>query len=55
MTQTWKQIVAADPEHSRRYAKRWDDMVADGVDIDEVEPAMLLDPATRAGEDGLFR
>src|SRR5699024_11721939 len=34
MTQTWKQIVAADPEHSRRYAKRWDDMVADGVDID---------------------
>lgn len=34
MTQTWKQIVAADPEHSRRYAKRWDDMVAEGVDID---------------------
>ncbi|MGO1634945.1 MAG: beta-ketoacyl synthase N-terminal-like domain-containing protein, partial [Corynebacterium variabile] len=28
---------------------------ADGVDIDEAEPAMLLDPATRAGEDGLFR
>lgn len=34
MTQTWKQIVDADPEHSRRYAKRWDDMMADGVDID---------------------
>lgn len=28
---------------------------ADGVDIDEAEPAMLLDPAARAGEDGLFR
>jgi fatty acid synthase len=28
---------------------------ADGVDIDEAEPAMLLDPASRAGEDGLFR
>lgn len=34
MTRTWKQIVDADPEHSRRYAKRWDDMVAEGVDID---------------------
>lgn len=34
MTTTWKQIVDADPEHSRRYAKRWDDMVAEGVDID---------------------
>lgn len=34
MAQTWKQIVEADPEHSRRYARRWDDMVAEGVDID---------------------
>lgn len=34
MTQTWKNIVQADPEHSRRYAKRWEDMVAEGVDID---------------------
>ena len=34
MTQTWKNIVEADPEHSRRYAKRWEDMVAEGVDID---------------------
>ncbi|AGP31782.1 type I polyketide synthase [Corynebacterium terpenotabidum] len=28
---------------------------ADGVDIDEAEPAMLLDPEARAGADGLFR
>lgn len=28
---------------------------AEDADIDEVEPAMLLDPAARAGEDGLFR
>ncbi|MCD2262500.1 class I SAM-dependent methyltransferase [Dietzia aurantiaca] len=34
MTQTWKNIVAANPEHSRNYAQRWDDMVAEGVDID---------------------
>lgn len=34
MAQTWKKIVEADPEHSRRYAQRWDDMVAEGVDID---------------------
>lgn len=34
MTQTWSKIVEADPEHSRRYAQRWDDMVAEGVDID---------------------
>ena len=34
MTRTWKQIVDADPGHSARYAQRWDDMVADGVDID---------------------
>lgn len=34
MTRTWKQIVDADPEHSRNYARRWDDMVAEGVDID---------------------
>ena len=34
MTRTWRQIVAADPEHSHRYARRWDDMVAEGRDID---------------------
>lgn len=34
MTQTWKNIVAANPDHSRAYAQRWDDMVAEGVDID---------------------
>ena len=34
MTQTWKNIVAANPDHSRNYAQRWVDMVADGVDID---------------------
>ena len=34
MTQTWKSIVDANPEHSRNYAQRWDDMVAEGVDID---------------------
>ncbi|MGW8591623.1 class I SAM-dependent DNA methyltransferase [Dietzia sp. NPDC055877] len=34
MTQTWKNIVAANPDHSRNYAQRWDDMVAEGVDID---------------------
>lgn len=33
-TRTWQDIINDDPEHSRRYAKRWDDMVADGVDID---------------------
>lgn len=34
MTQTWKNIVDANPDHSRDYAQRWVDMVADGVDID---------------------
>ena len=33
-TRTWNEIVAADPEHSGRYARRWDDMVAQGRDID---------------------
>ena len=33
MTMTWKSIVAANPDHSRSYAQRWDDMVADGVHI----------------------
>ena len=34
MTRTWTEIVAADPEHSHRYARRWDEMVAEGRDID---------------------
>ena len=33
-TRTWQDIISDDPEHSRRYAKRWDALVADGVDID---------------------
>jgi len=33
-TRTWSEIVAADPEHSRRYAERWDAMVAEGRDVD---------------------
>jgi len=47
MAQTWKKIVAADPDHSRRYAQRWDDMVADGVDIDG--EARLADAMTPRG------
>ncbi|MBV7294613.1 class I SAM-dependent methyltransferase [Corynebacterium sp. TAE3-ERU12] len=30
---TWQAIVAADPTHSARYARRWDDMQAHGKDI----------------------
>lgn len=47
MTRTWKQIVEADPEHSRRYAQRWDDMVAEGVDIDG--EARLIDAMAARG------
>ena len=47
MAQTWKKIVEADPEHSRRYAKRWDDMVAEGVDIDG--EARLIDAMAPRG------
>lgn len=47
MAQTWKQIVEADPEHSRRYARRWDDMVAEGVDIDG--EARLIDAMAPRG------
>ena len=45
MAQTWKKIVEADPEHSRRYARRWDDMIAEGVDIIVGTPGRLLDLA----------
>ena len=34
MTRTWKSILDANPDHSRSYAQRWDDMGAEGVDID---------------------
>lgn len=47
MAQTWKTIVAADPDHSRRYARRWDDMVAEGVDIDG--EARLIDAMAPRG------
>lgn len=47
MTRTWKQIVEADPEHSRRYAQRWEDMVAEGVDIDG--EARLIDAMAARG------
>ncbi|MDX2358627.1 class I SAM-dependent methyltransferase [Dietzia sp. PP-33] len=47
MRQTWKQIVEADPEHSRRYSRRWDDMIADGVDIDG--EARLIDAMAPRG------
>ncbi|AVZ41095.1 MULTISPECIES: class I SAM-dependent methyltransferase [unclassified Dietzia] len=47
MTQTWKKIVDADPGHSHRYAKRWDDMVAEGVDIDG--EARLIDAMAPRG------
>ena len=47
MTQTWKKIVDADPGHSQRYAKRWDDMVAEGVDIDG--EARLIDAMAPRG------
>lgn len=47
MTQTWKKIVDADPEHSRRYAERWEDMVAEGVDIDG--EARLIDAMAPRG------
>lgn len=31
---TWKEIIAADPAHSRRYANRWRGFVREGRDID---------------------
>lgn len=31
---TWKEIIAADPQHSRRYANRWRGFVREGRDID---------------------
>ena len=31
---TWNDIVAANPDHSHHYAKRWDVFVAQGKDID---------------------
>lgn len=31
---TWKEIIAADPEHSHRYANRWRGFVRQGRDID---------------------
>ncbi len=47
MTRTWTQIVEAAPERSRRYARRWDDMVAEGVDIDG--EARLVDAMAARG------
>ncbi|MEH6822161.1 MAG: class I SAM-dependent methyltransferase [Dietzia psychralcaliphila] len=47
MTQTWKKILEADPGHSHRYARRWDDMVAEGVDIDG--EARLIDAIAPRG------
>lgn len=46
-TRTWQNIISDDPEHSRRYAKRWDDMVAEGVDIDG--EARLIDAMVPRG------
>ncbi len=34
MHRTWSEIVAADPDHSRRYAQRWESFVAQGRDIE---------------------
>lgn len=31
---TWNEIIAANPLHSENYARRWDNMVAQGHDID---------------------
>ncbi|MGK8361032.1 class I SAM-dependent methyltransferase [Corynebacterium amycolatum] len=31
---TWKEIIAADPQHSRRYANRWRGFMREGRDID---------------------
>ena len=31
---TWKEIIAADPQHSRRYVNRWRGFVREGRDID---------------------
>lgn len=31
---TWKEIIAANPQHSENYAQRWKDFVAEGRDID---------------------
>lgn len=30
---TWKEIVAANPDHSHNYAQRWKNFVAEGTDI----------------------
>lgn len=46
-TRTWQDIIDSDPEHSRKYAKRWDDMVAEGVDIDG--EARLIDAMVPRG------
>ena len=44
---TWNDIVAANPDHSHRYAKRWDIFVAQGRDIDG--EARLIDALAQRG------
>lgn len=44
---TWNDIVAANPDHSHRYAKRWDVFVAQGRDIDG--EARLIDALAQRG------
>lgn len=44
---TWSEIVSADPEHSRRYAQRWEGFVAQGRDIDG--EARLIDAMVPRG------
>ncbi|MHA2788944.1 class I SAM-dependent methyltransferase [Corynebacterium sp. S7] len=31
---TWKEITSQNPEHSQNYARRWENMIAQGHDID---------------------
>lgn len=60
---TWKEIIAADPEHSRRYANRWRGFVRQGRDIngearlvDAMAPrhARILDAGCGQGRVGAY-
>ncbi|GAA4774901.1 class I SAM-dependent methyltransferase [Citricoccus nitrophenolicus] len=43
----WAQMVARDPEHSRRYAERWRRLAAEGMDLDG--EARLIDAMASRG------
>ncbi|MFC7401284.1 class I SAM-dependent methyltransferase [Citricoccus sp. GCM10030269] len=44
---TWARMVSNDPDHSRRYAERWRNLAAEGVDLDG--EARLIDAVASRG------